>query len=100
MPGSGSFQASGLGNALKVESFPESVVVIPLWTDKPNHLCRVLNMKQDTKGNLVDLLMKILTQSEPSGPELMDTGICVLCCFFLLILLWFRLAIPILVPKE
>lgn len=57
-------------------------------------------MKQDTKGNLVDLLMKILTQSEPSGPELMDTGICVLCCFFLLILLWFRLAIPILVPKE
>ena len=56
-------------------------------------------MRQNTKNNPVDLLIHIQTQSTPSGPDTTAAGICVVSFFFLLILTWFWLAIPILMPK-
>lgn len=81
-----------MGDAFKAEFFPDSVVVIPLWTDKSSHLCGVLKMKQNAKNNTADLLMNFQTQSMPSGTDTMASGICVASFLCLMILTWFGLS--------
>lgn len=89
-----------MGDAFKAAFFSDSVVVIPLWTDKSSHLCGVLKMKQNAKNNTADLLMNFQTESVPSGTDTRASGICVASLLCLTILTWFWLAVSILMLKE
>lgn len=89
-----------MGEALEAEFFSDSAGIISVWTDKSDHLCGVLKMKQNTKNNPDDLLINFQTQSMPFGPDTKAPGIYFVSLLFLIISIQFWLAIPILMPKK
>ena len=88
------------GDALKVECFSDSMVVILLWTNKSNHLRGVLKNKTKHKNQPCQSINEFSDSNYVIWTKNNGPGICVTSFLFLMVLTWFWLAIPILMPKE